>query len=152
MSLPNIFSPSVSQDIIKRIQQLRPDSTPLWGKMSVSQMLAHCCVTYEYVYDNKHPKPGFMQGLLLKWFVKGKVIGEAPYSKSGPTGPDFIISDSRDFEVEKARLIAYIERTQKLGESYFEGRESHSFGKLTAQEWNNMFYKHLNHHLEQFGV
>ncbi|MCJ8164098.1 hypothetical protein MKJ04_04535 [Pontibacter sp. E15-1] len=31
-------------------------------------------------------------------------------------------------------------------------QESHSFGRLSSQEWNNMFYKHLDHHLSQFGV
>ena len=46
----------------------------------------------------------------------------------------------------------FIVKTQFLGASHFEGKESHSFGNLTSSEWNNMFYKHLNHHLEQFGV
>ena len=56
------------------------------------------------------------------------------------------------FETEKARLIDYIEKTQQLGEAHFDNKESHSFGVLTKTEWNNMFYKHLNHHLNQFKV
>ena len=47
-------------------------------------------------------------------------------------------------------LSGDITKTQQLGENYFEGKESNSFGKLTASEWNNMFYKHLDHHLSQF--
>jgi hypothetical protein len=43
-------------------------------------------------------------------------------------------------------------KTQQLGRDAFDGKNSHSFGKLSAQEWNNMLAKHLNHHLEQFGV
>jgi hypothetical protein len=49
-------------------------------------------------------------------------------------------------------LINYIKRTADLGESHFDGKESRSFGKLNITEWNNMFYKHLDHHLSQFGV
>ncbi|MDZ7604070.1 MAG: hypothetical protein U5K79_00455 [Cyclobacteriaceae bacterium] len=49
-------------------------------------------------------------------------------------------------------MIAYIKKTQELGADYFDGRASHSFGKLTRTEWNNMFAKHLDHHLGQFGV
>ncbi|HNN32130.1 MAG TPA: hypothetical protein PKJ70_09600, partial [Chitinophagaceae bacterium] len=64
----------------------------------------------------------------------------------------FIITDSREFEVEKNRLIHYINKVQQLGENFFDGKESHSFGKLTKQQWNNMLGKHLNHHLAQFGV
>ena len=68
---------------------------------------------------------------------------------------DFIIRglrDAKDFEYEKNRLINYISQTQQLGEGYFDQKESHSFGKLNKTEWNNMFYKHLDHHLKQFGV
>ena len=75
-----------------------------------------------------------------------------PYKKNAQTAPYFIIADDRDFEEEKARLIGYIQRTQALGQAHFEGKRSHSFGVLSAQEWNTMFYKHLDHHLIQFGV
>ncbi|WP_306354160.1 hypothetical protein [Flavobacterium sp. '19STA2R22 D10 B1'] len=62
------------------------------------------------------------------------------------------MTGDKDFELEKNRLINYIQKSQQLGENYFDGKDSHSFGKLTKTEWNNMFYKHLNHHLSQFGV
>jgi hypothetical protein len=45
-----------------------------------------------------------------------------------------------------------MKKTVDLGEAHFDGKESLSFGKLTASQWNTMFYKHLNHHLTQFGV
>jgi hypothetical protein len=41
---------------------------------------------------------------------------------------------------------------KELGEGYFNGLTSNSFGKLSTIEWNNLFYKHLDHHLRQFGV
>lgn len=46
----------------------------------------------------------------------------------------------------------YIKKTADLGESYFDGKENRSFGKLTKEEWNTLFAKHLDHHLRQFGV
>ena len=58
----------------------------------------------------------------------------------------------RDFEAEKKKLIDYILKTQQLGENAFDGKESVSFGSMTKIEWNNMIYKHLDHHLCQFGV
>jgi hypothetical protein len=45
-----------------------------------------------------------------------------------------------------------LEKTKSLGEVHFEQKESHSFGKLTAEEWSNSFYYHLDHHLTQFGA
>lgn len=152
MALPNIFAQETSESVIARINLLAPDSQPLWGKMNVTQMLAHCNVTYEMVYDNKHAKPNLLMGFLLKILVKKKVTNEVPYERSIRTAPAFLISDTRDFEMEKVRLVNFIRKTQELGERHFEGKESLSFGKLTKDEWNNMFYKHLDHHLRQFGV
>ncbi|MEP1258742.1 hypothetical protein [Algoriphagus sp.] len=63
-----------------------------------------------------------------------------------------MIADQRDFEKEKNRLISYLKKTQEYGASYFDGKESLSFGVMTTEEWNNLFYKHLDHHLTQFGV
>lgn len=80
------------------------------------------------------------------------VISEKPYKQNNPTAPSFVIKEEKDFQKEQKRLIDFIEKTQQLGETYFDHKESHSFGKLTSQQWNNMFYKHLNHHLTQFGV
>lgn len=152
MALPNIFTVAVANEIIGRINQLTPASKPLWGKMSVSQMLAHVSVSYEMVYEDKHPKPkGFMK-LIIKLLAKNTVVSEKPYKHNIRTAPAFIIADERDFETEKARLIAYIKKTQELGEKYFDGKESNSFGPLTITEWNNLFFKHLDHHLGQFGV
>lgn len=120
--------------------------------MNASKMLAHCNVSYELVYDDKHQKPNALMKLIMKGFVKNIVVSEKPYKRNSQTAPSFLITDEKEFEKEKTRLIDYLNKTQQLGESYFDGKESHSFGKLTKTEWNNMFYKHLDHHLSQFGV
>lgn len=150
--MQNVFLKEDCDQFITRINELKTDSLPLWGKMSVDQMLAHCNVTYEMVYDNIHSKPNAFMKLLLKLLAKNKVVNETPYPRSLSTALQFIIKGNRDFGVEKSRLISYIQKTQELGEKEFEGKESLSFGKLSSKEWNNMFAKHLDHHLSQFGV
>jgi hypothetical protein len=150
--MDNIFRPDTVASLTARINALTPSTTPAWGKMTVSQMLAHCNVTYEMVYENTHPKPGAVKRLLLNLFVKRAVVGPKPYPRNTPTAPQFRITVAKDFDQEKQRLLAYLQRVANEGESAFEGRESLSFGPLTAAEWNVMFYKHLDHHLVQFGV
>ncbi|PIY11319.1 MAG: hypothetical protein COZ18_04250 [Flexibacter sp. CG_4_10_14_3_um_filter_32_15] len=151
--MKNIFEKTNIEETINRIEKLSPETQPLWGTMSVEKMLAHCNITYEMVYEEgKHPKPNAFVKFILKTFVKNKVVGEKPFKKNGQTAPQFVIKDERVFEAEKKRLIEYIQKTQELGADYFDNKESHSFGKLNKTEWNNMFYKHLDHHLSQFGV
>jgi hypothetical protein len=152
MSWKNLFDATASQETIERINKLTHETQNKWGKMSVSQMLAHCNVAYELVYTDKHPKPKGFQKFMIKLFAKNVVVGPKPYKKNSRTAPMFIISDQREFETEKQRLTDYLQKTQQLGESHFEGKESHAFGALSAKEWNTLFSKHLDHHLQQFGV
>ncbi len=152
MALPNVFRQETIQEIYARLNKLNANSKPNWGKMNVGQMLAHCNVTYEMVYENKYPKPKFVKKFVLKRFVKPIVVSEKPYQKNGRTAPQFLITGEREFNEQKERLHNYIQKTADLGEAHFDGKESHSFGPLNKTEWNNMFYKHLDHHLTQFGV
>ncbi len=150
--MKNIFDKSVTEETIERINSLQPTSQRKWGKMSVGQMLAHCNVTYELVYEKKHVKPTGLKRWMLKTFVKNTVVSEKPYKRNSRTAPEFLITEEKNFQAEKERLIAHIEKTQNLGSNHFDGKESHSFGQLNKQEWSNMFYKHLDHHLSQFGA
>ena len=150
--MENIFTKEVTEEVVARINRLTSETQPIWGKMSVAQMLAHCCVTYEVVYTDKHPRPNAFTRFLMKTLIKNIVTSEKPYFKNGRTARQYLIVEEKEFELEKKRLIDFIIKTQQLGEQEFEGKESHSFGKLTAKEWNNLFYKHVDHHLRQFGV
>lgn len=149
----DVFKEQDVKLLIQRIEKLKENQLPLWGNMNTAQMLAHCNVTYLYTYEPyRFEKPNFLKSFLLKAFVKKYVVSDAPYKNNSRTAPDFIISDSRDFETEKQTLIANIEKTQRLGEEYFDGLKNFSFGEMTKKEWNTMFSKHLDHHLRQFGV
>lgn len=134
------------------MEGLKADSTPQWGKMNVAQMLAHCCVPYEMALDNLHQPEPWLIRKLLKMFAKETVVGTKPYKKGTPTGKAFQVSENQNFEDQKNRLIQYLRATQEKGISYFEGKAQLNFGILTGNQWNNMFYKHLDHHLKQFGA
>ena len=151
--MQNIFDAKDVQQYIDRINLLTPKTKQKWGKMNAEQVLAHLNVAYSMVFEpEKHKKPSFIAKFLLSNFVKPKLTNELPYKQNLPTSPAFIISDERNFEEEKKKLIGNIQRVQQLGRIAFEGKEHLNFGKISAQGWNNMFAKHLNHHLEQFGV
>jgi len=154
MSYPNLFESSGCNSYIDRINKLTHESQPVWGKMSVSQMIAHCCVPYEYEFESeKYGSPATgLKKTLMRFFLKSTIAGSRPYQKNGRTAPDFLITDQRDFKIEKARLLDYMERTQGLGAEHFNNKSTQSIGELTSEEWNVMFAKHLDHHLTQFGV
>lgn len=148
----NIFEEKTVNQLVNRINQLSHETTPEWGKMSVGQMLAHCNVAYEMAYENTHKRPNALARFFLTAFVKPMVVKGKPYKKNGRTAPQFLMTTEKDFSNEKQRLFDFLAKTKDLGETYFEQKESHSFGKMTSEEWSNSFYYHLDHHLTQFGA
>ena len=83
--MKNVFLEETTNELIDRIHQLNETSQPLWGSMTVSKMLAHCSVTYEMVYTDKHSKPPYVLRLLLRWVVKKSILSDKPYPKKGRT-------------------------------------------------------------------
>ena len=150
--MKNIFDKFVTDEVLNRINSLTPEATPQWGKMSVDQMLAHCNVAYEFIYETKHEKPKGFKKWMLKTFVKPMLVSDKPFKKNSRTSKEFLITSQKDFTEERKRLCAYIIKTQELGGTYFDQKESPALGPLTQREWSNLLYKHLDHHLVQFGV
>lgn len=152
MALPSVFDETTVQNHLSRLEKLTPASAPQWGKMNVAQMLAHLNVPYRIENGSMQSNPSFFAKLMLKLFVKNIIVGEKPYAKNSRTAPEFIIANERDFEKEKKELIANIREVQSKGVKHFEGKVNKTFGSLTAQQYSNMFGKHIEHHFTQFGV
>ena len=118
--------------------------------MNVAQMLAHCCTPYDQIEGRTGGGPWLLR-LLALYLFRGSAVGEKPFKKNIPTPKSFVIADLRDFERERARLNTFIEIVHSQGTAAFEGRRHVSFGILTAKQWSNLLYKHLDHHLRQFS-
>ena len=101
MGYPDIFNPNTTEALIARVEQLTPETQPLWGKMTVDQMLAHCSLAYEYNNGQRQTKiPAFMKWL-LRGMMRRVIAGERPYKKNSPTASYFKVGDTAVFTVEK---------------------------------------------------
>lgn len=152
MTYPNIFDKEVTDALIARFESITKDSQPQWGKMNSAQMLAHVNVAYEKALNPGTKKPPFLMRLMLKQFVKPIVVTDKPYKKNSRTAPEFLITDERILEAERKKLIENMRKIQEMGAEAFDGKENISFGQLTPDEWNTMFYKHADYHLKQFNA
>lgn len=149
---PSLYEKQTLDELLTRIEKLSPEFRPLWGKMNVAQMLAHNNVAFDITYGRTPASYNFLMRWMLKTFVKPIVTGDKPYEKNSRTAPVFVVSDERDFVKEKAELVTNFKRFHADGAAAYEGKESASFGKMTSQEWSTQFWKHMDHHLRQFGV
>lgn len=150
--MTDFFAPETKAELHQRIGKLGASTPAQWGKMDVAQMLAHNNVAFEMGLTDKHKAVNPIMRFMLNLMVKSAVVGPKPYPKNGRTAPAFKISDPRVFDAEKSRLLDFIDQAHGLGPGHFEGLASPSFGPLSSAEWSTLFYKHLDHHLKQFGV
>lgn len=148
MGVKNLFEPSVKQEVIDRINKLTAQSQRQWGKMDVAQMLAHCQMPLGVAVGKHKLKGNFFIKLIGPLFKK-KLFGEAPYKQNLPTDKSFKMTDPKDFEKEKQNLIGMI---NDFSETSMSDEPHPFFGKLTKDEWSKGTWKHLDHHLQQFGV
>ena len=74
------------------------------------------------------------------------------FKKNLPTDPSFVVKDERDFSKEQQKLQILINRFAQADPNAVSAKKHPFFGKMTSDEWGNLGYKHLDHHLKQFGV
>jgi hypothetical protein len=147
----SLFEPEGAQDLIARIDSLQPGSPRQWGKMDVAQMMAHCSKTLDIASGRVNPPRAFI-GRVLGPIFKSQFTNDKPFSRNGPTGKELVVADARDFARECENLIAKVRQFHEGGEANCT-RQPHSFfGPLTPQDWSRGMYKHLDHHLRQFGA
>ena len=149
--MPSIFNPNDNQQMVARIQQLTPESKALWGKMSVDQMFVHCSKAIDVAFNTIPLKVNLIFKLLGR-LLKNKVIVKGELSKNSPTAKEFVITEHTDFQKAQTALISRVQRFANEGPTCIQLHNHPFWGPLTIEEWDMLMWKHLNHHLEQFGV
>ena len=149
--MKSLFETADRDAILARIDKLQPAATRQWGTMDPAQMLCHCALALETGTGDRPLKQKFI-GKILMPFFRSAILGPKPFSKNSPTDPTFVVSGSRDFDAERTRLLGLIQRFVERGKEA-AGKETHAFfGRMTGQEWGELMYKHIDHHLQQFGA
>ncbi|AWP27934.1 hypothetical protein PVOR_16394 [Paenibacillus vortex V453] len=149
--MKNIFNPTDMTEILNRIDRLSPLSQPLWGKMNVTQMLAHNSAFQDIASGITNLPRGWL-GMVVGRFARPVLYNEKPVPRNMSSIPEILIADPRDFETEREQLKEKIILFQQNGTEKCTSHPHPFFGKLTPEQWGKGIYKHLDHHLKQFGV
>jgi hypothetical protein len=147
----NLFDATAAAEVKDRLGRLRPDSKRQWGKMTSAQAVAHCSAGLEMALGSIKP-PRVLMGRLIGGAIKRFVVRSAqPMRPNSPTAAELVVDGVRDFDEERLRLSNLIDRFRAGGEGSCTTHPHPFFGSLTPQEWSVLMYKHLDHHLRQFG-
>lgn len=149
--MKSLFDEPTHQEVLERLNKIASETQPTWGKMNAGQMMRHCQLPFEVALGKTAlAKPNFLMKLLMKSFKKG-MYNDKLWRQNQPTPKQFRVEDERDFTKEKSTLTALIDDFHKTKDQ--KERAPHpGFGYFTYDQWGQMQYKHLDHHLRQFGV
>ncbi|MGH2664291.1 DUF1569 domain-containing protein [Flavobacterium sp.] len=148
--MKSIFDSNDNQELIERITRLSFDSQAQWGVMTVDQMMSHCIAPIDFLFENQQMKANFLFRLLGR-MMKNKILNEPDFKKNSPTAPSFIRTERYDFDETKKKLTEKV-ISFKQGHSVIKSNNHPFFGKMTNDDWDKLMWKHLDHHLKQFGV
>ncbi len=149
--MKSIFDQKVYDEVLDRIDLLTEDTNAQWGKMNVAQMLNHCQQPLAVALGKKDLKK---PNLLMKWLFKSfkpALYNDKPWKHSMATAKEYVVESNCNFQEEKKNLKSmiaafYKQRTKSVWDPH------PSFGDFTSEQWGMMQFKHLDHHLRQFGA
>ncbi|NDV16464.1 DUF1569 domain-containing protein [Muricauda sp. TY007] len=150
--MKSLFNTEAHKEIVSRIDQLSESSKRQWGKMEVGQMLHHCQYPLKISLGRHNPnnKPNFILKVMGKFFKKS-LYNDKLWRKGLPTAKGLKVVDDKNFDEEKKVLVGLINDFHKeKGKKEWDPHPV--FGTFTPKQWGQMQYKHLDHHLRQFGV
>jgi hypothetical protein len=152
--MKHLYTPAHVDEIKLRLTALTPTSQRQWGTMGPAQALAHCSGGLEMAVGDQVP-PRLLLGRLIGRVIKRLALGnDAPMRRNTPTVKGLMVRDERDLdrERERERLCGLIDRFTAAGPAGCTTHPHSFFGRLTPDEWAVLMYKHLDHHLRQFGA
>lgn len=151
-TMKSLFETEAHQDILQRINALKSTSKAKWGTMNANQMVKHCQGPIKVAMGKEqlNANIGFMKKMVFKLF-KSSLYNDRPWKQSIPTAPEYVVRDQPEFKTEKVALIDLVNEFHKLNDKT-DWVAHPLFGNFTAEQWGKAQYKHLDHHLRQFGL
>lgn len=146
--MKNIFDAADRSAIIDRIRGLGPDNARRWGTMSLSKALCHMGDQLSSALGELEAKR--VKTPVSRFPIKQLVVWVMPWPKGIQTAPEMLTTDLAELDVARDRLVELIERMGARGVEA-EWTPHVAFGPLSGKAWGRLAWRHLDHHLKQFG-
>lgn len=146
----SILNENDRSTICTRMRSLSNSSTARWGKMSVTGMLLHLRLSARMAVGELEV-PSANKRVFQVFPLKHLILYVLPFPKGAPTAPALIPDAVASFEEERAAVLALLDRIG-AGPRDGTGPAHPLFGPLSWGEWGTVTYKHVDHHLKQFGA
>ena len=146
--MKSIWKADNHREICERVQRLTPQHAAKWGKMTAAAMVVHLTDALRMasgelaVTPKKVPLryPPLKQ-LALYWL---------PIPRNLPTIPELVARTPRDWMIEMTDLGNQLDAVVRRGPGAMAPTHP-AFGRMSGKAWGALVYRHMDHHLRQFG-
>jgi hypothetical protein len=152
--MKTLAHPDDKAEILRRLQDVRPESARRWGRMSAPQMVCHLADAFRMALGQKPVShvPGLRSRTFVKWMALYAPMRWPPGILTRPE-IDQLVTGTRpcDFasDVEQVEALVAV----FLAAQTIDRWPSHPvFGKMSRRDWMRWGYLHMDHHLRQFGA
>lgn len=150
--MTTLGEPGAADALIARLEKLQPNSERRWGSMTPHEMLCHLADSFRGVLGEREVsgRSTWMSRHIVKFIAIHTPI---PWPKGVPTMPEVNPRDKGtrpgDFARDRETVVSLMRR--------FVHRETRytrhpMFGEMSRAEWLKWAFRHVDHHLRQFGV
>ena len=145
----SVWNEAERRELKERLDRLTPQHAAKWGRLTAPQMVVHLADALRMATGEIAVAP---KNMVLRYTpLKQLVIYWLPFPKGAPTAPELLARTPADWPAETADLHAELDRLAARGPAALV--ETHpAFGRLTGRDWGVLIYRHMDHHLRQFGV
>lgn len=147
--MKSLFNEDAFAEIKQRVEKLEENASRQWGKMDAAQMMHHCQGPFNIMLEKNDY--GMKPNWFAKVFFKKSLYSDKLWSKNLPTAKALKVKEPKDFDMEKSKLIELLNEFNAQREKSAWNPHP-GFGYFTNEQWGKMQYKHLDHHLRQFGL
>jgi Protein of unknown function (DUF1569) len=144
-----IWNATDRQAILYRFGRLSPGSRPKWGSLDAPRMVTHATDAVRASLGEVKLAP--LSGPLHYWPINVVVMFYLPWPRSAPTAPELLERKPVSWTSELETLESAVSRFV-AGDVNGSWTPHVAFGALTGAQWGRLHYRHLDHHLGQFGV
>src|SRR3954452_14794776 len=145
----SIWQDDARRDLSDRVGALVWDRRASWGKFTAPKMVCHLADSLRMAMGELTVKP---KRLPIRYPpLKQLIIYVAPFPKGAPTAPELLTREPRDWTSDVADLQALLDRAAATS-TPDRWPEHPAFGSLSKRAWGVLIYRHMDHHLRQFGA
>ncbi|HKO00370.1 MAG TPA: DUF1569 domain-containing protein [Thermoanaerobaculia bacterium] len=147
--MKSLWQDDSKAEILRRIAEVDGGTKGKWGSFTADRMLSHLVESLKMAVGELDVKS---KKLPIRYFpLKQLILYVLPFPKGTPTAPELLAGKAEPVDELKSELRRLIAKFSEMA-GRAEWHEHPAFGTMTKNAWGVLVYRHMDHHLRQFGV